>query len=151
MLSGASLNVNVGTIPENCTTDDNCPLRHSPADCYIGRMSRFSKATPSLPRRREPRIPGPTARADDRKWNGMQPNATELKVSPLLATPEEANQDRNQGQLAHRLRVSGGPNEATLASFPASPPGVNRAKQGQMGPGINPPSGPFSLEGRRLG
>ena len=70
----------------------------------------------------------------------MQPNATELKVSPLLATPDEANQGHHQGRLAHRVRVIGGPNKATVASFPASPLGVNEAKQGQMGPRINPPS-----------
>ena len=67
----------------------------------------------------------------------MQSNATEIKVSPLLATPDVANQGYNQGRLAQRGRVSGGPNEATVASFPASPVGVNEAKQGQMGPGIN--------------
>ena len=67
----------------------------------------------------------------------MQSNATELKVSPLLATPDVANQGYNQGRLAQRGRVSGGPNEATVASFPASPLGVNGAKQGQMGPVIN--------------
>ena len=66
----------------------------------------------------------------------MQSNATELKVSPLPATPGEAN----QGQLAHRVRVNGVPNEARVAPFPASTVGVNEANQGQMGPGINPPS-----------
>ena len=88
----------------------------------------------------------------------MQPNATELKVSPLLATPDEANQGHNQGRLAQRLRVNGVPNEATVASFSASRLGVNRAKQGQMGPVLTPsavpraggnlasllPAGPFS-------
>ena len=78
-------------------------------------------------------------RVDDRECNEMQPNATDLKVSPRLATPDEANQGRNQSQLAQCLRVSGGPNEATVAPFPASTVGVNEAKQGQMGPGINPP------------
>ena len=68
----------------------------------------------------------------------MQPNATELKVLPLLATPDDANQGHNQGQLAQCLRVSGGPTETTVASFPASPLGVNEAKQGQMGPGFTP-------------
>ena len=68
----------------------------------------------------------------------MQLNATKLKVSPLLATPDKANQGHNQGQLAQCLRVSGGPNEATVASFPASPLGVNEAKQGQMGPELTP-------------
>ena len=58
----------------------------------------------------------------------MQLNATELKVSPLLPTPDVANQGHNKATLAHRLRVNGGPNEATVASFPASPVGVNEAK-----------------------
>ena len=70
----------------------------------------------------------------------MQPNATELKVSPLTATPDEAKQSHNEATLAQCLRVTGVPNEATVASFPASTVGVNEAKQGQMGPGINPPS-----------
>ena len=75
---------------------------------------------------------------DDRECNEMQPNATELKVSPLLATPDETNQGHNQGRLAHRVRVSGGPNEAAVASFPASPLGVNEAKQGKIGPEVDP-------------
>ena len=130
----------------NPQTNDNCPLRHSAADCYIGlRCSCLRGNDASLPR------------VDDRKSNQMQPNATELKVSSLLGTPDEANQGHNQGQLAHRVRVSAVPNEATVASFPASSLGVNEAKQGQIGPGFTPPrrsresSGPFSLEGRRLG
>ena len=68
----------------------------------------------------------------------MQPNATELNVPPRLATRNEAN----QGQLVYRVGVNGVPNEATLASFPASMIGVNEAKQGQIGPGGHPPS-PF--------
>ena len=86
----------------------------------------------------------------------MQPNATELKVPPLLATRNEANQGHNR--LAQCLRVNGVPNEATVASFSASRLGVNRAKQGQMGPVLTPsavpraggnlasllPAGPFS-------
>ena len=68
----------------------------------------------------------------------MQPNATELKVSPLLATRNEANQGRHGLTLAQCVGVSGVPNEATVASFSASPLGVNRAKQGQMGPGFDP-------------
>ena len=70
----------------------------------------------------------------------MRLNETELKVSPLLATRDKANQGHNQGQLAHRVRVNGVPNEATVASFSASTVGVNRAKQGQIGPGFTPPS-----------
>ena len=80
----------------------------------------------------------PPPRVDDKEWNEMQPNATELKVSPLLATPVEAKQGHNQGRLAQRLRVNGVPNEATVASFSASRLGVNRAKQGQMGPVLTP-------------
>ena len=75
---------------------------------------------------------------DDKEWNEMQPIATEIKVSPLLATRNEAKQGHSEVMLAHRVRVSGGPNEATVVSFPASQLGVNEAKQGQMGPGINP-------------
>ena len=69
------------------------------------------------------------SRVDDRECNQMQPNATELKVSLRLATPDEANQGHNQGQLAQCVGVSGVPNEATLASFSASPLGVKRANQ----------------------
>ena len=57
----------------------------------------------------------------------MRLNETEIKVSPLLRTPDEAQcghhvakQNHNEATLAHRLRVNGVPNEATLASFPAS-------------------------------
>ena len=69
----------------------------------------------------------------------MQPNATELKVSPLLATPDEANLGQRGLMLAQCVGASGVPTRARVASFPASPLGVNRAKQGQMGPGIDPP------------
>ena len=64
----------------------------------------------------------------------MRPNETVLKVSPLLTTPDETN----QGRLAHRVRVSGVPTRATVAPFPASQLGVNKANQGQMGPRFNP-------------
>ena len=130
-------------------TNDNCPLRHRPASPYIGCMRHSRAERPSFPRRREPRtLPhaDPLAlwervrvRVRGRECNEMQSNATELKVSPLLATPDEANQCHNQGRLAHRIRVNGVPNEATVASFSASPLGVNEAKQGQIGPGVNPP------------
>ncbi len=49
----------------------------------------------------------------------MEANESKLKVPPLLTNPDEANQGHNQGQLAHRVRVSGVPNKATPASFPA--------------------------------
>ena len=68
----------------------------------------------------------------------MQPNATELKVSPLLVTRNEANQGQRGLMLAQCVGVSGVPNEATVAPFPASTVGVNEAKQGQIGPGFNP-------------
>ena len=34
----------------------------------------------------------------------MEPNGTELKVLPLLATPDEANQGCNHDRLAHHVR-----------------------------------------------
>ena len=77
-------------------------------------------------------------RVDDREWNEMEPNGTDLKVMPRLAVRDEANQGHNQGRVAHRVRVNGVPNEATVASFPASTVGVNEAKQGQMRPGFTP-------------
>ena len=69
--------------------------------------------TYQVPRRREPGIPAPR-----RRWecNQMQPNATKLRVSPLLATPDEA-------ERGHPCLISN------------SPLGVNRAKSGQIEPG----------------
>ena len=58
----------------------------------------------------------------------MSGNERILKVSPLLATPDEANQGHNEATLAHRVRVDGGPNETTPASFSASSVGVNETK-----------------------
>ena len=52
------------------------------------------------------------------KCNEMQPNATELKVLPPLATPDKTKRGQCGLTVAHPLRVSGVPNEATLASFP---------------------------------
>ena len=62
----------------------------------------------------------------------MQPNATELKVLPLVATPDKTKRGQCGLTVAHPLRVSGVPNDATLASFPASALGVNEAKLGHM-------------------
>ena len=70
----------------------------------------------------------------------MRPNETKIKVLPLLATPDEANLGQRGLMLAQRVRVNGVPNEARVASFPASTVGVNRAKQSQMGPGFTPSS-----------
>ena len=57
----------------------------------------------------------------------MQPNATELKVSPLLATPSpaygsvtKAKRGHSEATLAQRVRVTGKQNETTPASFSAS-------------------------------
>ena len=65
----------------------------------------------------------------------MRPNETELKVSPLLVTPNsapgsvtKANQGHSEATLVQRLRVSGMPNETTPASFSASQLGVNGTK-----------------------
>ena len=69
---------------------------------------------------------------NDKECNEMQPNATDLKGSPLLATPDEANEATNEATPVQCLRVSGVPNEATLASFPASPLGVNGAKRAKL-------------------
>ena len=177
---------------------DKRPLRHRHASPYIGCIRRIRESTPSFPRRQEPRIPAPCPRHSSEGWNPsegegsgdkecnqMQSNATELKVSLLLATPPslpaqagtsypgpaqtirngrkwkemEANKKfatpghsqpapgsitkAKRGQrgltVARCIRVNGVPNEATVAPFPASPVGVNEAKQGQMGPGFNPP------------
>ena len=57
------------------------------------------------------------ARADGGKWNEMEPNGTELKVSPLLATPDEANQGQNEATAGPARTSEGKPNEATVASF----------------------------------
>ena len=59
----------------------------------------------------------------------MRGNERKLKVSPLLVTRDEANVATNEATPVRCLRVSGVPNEATLASFPASPLGVNGAKR----------------------
>ena len=66
--------------------------------------------------------------ADGGKWNEMEPNGTELKDSPLLATRDEAKRGQGGFMLAQCVGVSGVPNEATVASFSASPLGVNRTR-----------------------
>ena len=62
----------------------------------------------------------------------MQLNATVLKVSPLLATPNEAGVASCWHSGTSERCASGVPNEATMASFPASSLGVNEAKWSQM-------------------
>ena len=135
-------------------TNDNCPLRRRRPNPYIGSIRRSRE-----PRRHSSEGWNPACATAERTRGGGEEglcprflssqkpprmrvrrkgNATELKVSPLLATSNEATRGHNQGRLAHSLRVSRGPNEATVAPFPASQLGVNRAKQGQMGPGFTP-------------
>ncbi len=85
----------------------------------------------------------PEAGMDDEGWE--MENGTKRNRIKSFATPAhsyEANQGHHQGRLAHRVRVGGVPNEATPASFSASPLGVNEANQGQMGPRFSPPSFP---------
>ena len=55
---GSERNRQLAALPKG--NDDNCPLRHSPADCYIVRIRRLCESAPSFPRRREPRIPVPS-------------------------------------------------------------------------------------------
>ena len=72
----------------------------------------------------------------------MERNGTKRNRIKSFATPAhsyEAKQGHHQGWLAHRVRVSGVPNETTPAPFSASRLGVNRANQGQIGPVLTPP------------
>ena len=84
---------------------------------------------------------GVRMRVRGKECNRMQSNATELKVSPRLATPDEAKRGQRGLTPAQCVGVNGVPNGATPASFPASPLGVNGAKQSQMSPifEISPP------------
>ena len=68
----------------------------------------------------------------------MERNGTKRNRIKSFATPAHSY-EANQGRLAHRLRVGGVPNETAVASFSASRPRVNRAKQGQIGPVLTPP------------
>ena len=70
----------------------------------------------------------------------MRLNETELKVSPLLATPDEANQGHNEATLAWYVRVSGVPKRGCTGLISIARLGVNEANQGQMGPRFRPPS-----------
>ena len=71
------------------------------------------------------------------KLTTVERNGTKRNRIKSFATPAhsyEAKQGHHQGRLAHRVRVGGVPNETTPAPFSASRLGVNRAKQGQLGP-----------------
>ena len=76
------------------------------------------------------------------KLTTVERNGTKRNRIKGFATPAhsyEANQGHHQGRLAHRVRVGGVPNETTPAPFSVSRLGVNRAKQGQLGPVLTPP------------
>ena len=90
--------------------------------------------------------PQPTVR-NGTKWNEMEQNGTELKVLPLLATRNEAN----QGRLARRrspLPLGVGQGEGCAKRGQGGPISslAARSKQGQTGPGFTPSS---SLPRRR--
>ena len=78
-------------------------------------------------------------RVDDRQWNETEQNGTELKVLPLLATPGEANQGHNQGRLAHRVRVSGGPKRGHSGLISSAQLGVNEGQTGPNRARVHPP------------
>ena len=68
------------TLNPQSQINDNCPLRHSPAGCYIVHIRRCGES-----HRRSCEVgnlasPAPIAGIDDRECNEMQLNATELKV-----------------------------------------------------------------------
>ena len=84
----------------------------------------------------------------------MGRNGSKWKRIKSFATPAhsyEANQGHHQGRLAHRVRVGGVPNETAVASFSASQLGVNRAKQGQIGPVLTPPPPPSPAQAETSG
>ena len=89
---GMSGNERVLKVLPLLTTPDEANRGHSEAT-LAGPFSPWEKvrmrvrAHPHRPRRRY-------------ECNQMQSNATELKVSPLLATPNEANQGRSEATLA---------------------------------------------------
>ena len=75
------------------------------------------------------------------KLTTVERNGTKRNRIKSFATPAhsyEAKQGHHQGRLAHRVRVGGVPNETTPAPFSVSRLGVNRAKQGQLGPVLPP-------------
>ena len=98
---------------------------------------------PSPPRRRsDPLALWERVRVRVREWNEMEQNGTELKVRhswSLLTRPNEASVASCWHSGTSERCASGVPNEARVASFPASPLGVNEAKQGQIGPEVDPP------------
>ena len=115
-------------VPCRRETNDNCPLRHGPADCYIVRIRRSRESGP----RHSSEGWNPGEGSDDRKCNQMQPNAIELKVSPLLATPPSFPCRR----------------EPRIPGLERRPLRVNQAKSGQIGPGYGGP--PFLITPEKL-
>ena len=71
----------------------------------------------------------------------MQPNATELKVLPLLATPDKTKRGQCGLTVAHPLRVSGVPTRPPWPHFQRSV----RSKPDQTGPN-EPPIWNFTPE-----
>ena len=81
----------------------------------------------------------PSEGSGDREWNEMEPNGTELKVSPLLPTPDDAHRGNSEATPAQRVRVNGGPKRSHTRLISIARLGVNEANQGQMGPRFRPP------------
>ena len=137
----------IPNVSPNPTTTAYCAIA-APAP-NIGCIRHSRAEYPSFPRMREPRIPAlcPVIPAKagiqedegsgDEAWVEMEANGSELRVCrswPLAMRPPQSK----QGHAGPAIRVSGVPNEATVASFPASQLGVNEANQGQMGPRFTP-------------
>ena len=135
----------IKSLPLLCTPEDrSTPGMAPPSACRTGSFRRSRERGGTSHPRPPVRSPRPLGEGQGegsggRQCNQMQLNATELKVSPLLATPDEATAIGSRATPAHRVRVNGVPNEATVVSFSASQLGVNEANQGQMGPRFRPP------------
>ena len=85
--------------PTYSQTNDNCPLHHAPAGCYIVhiRHSRAGGQILSPLRGTKARM---RVKPRPQSTRGMRRNERVLKVSPLLPTPDEANQSQRGLMLA---------------------------------------------------
>ena len=165
--------------PAPTATNDNCPLRHSPADCYIVRIRRLRKGIPSSTRRRNlaslshpqpPHAPGRSVRQrtstrqltvadmpeneyDDsnaaarplsRPFGVCNPltHVTKVPTSVARPTPTRSDPGRSQGTPPEPVPVPATQSRRWRHRpwFLPQPPSFPRRR-----------SGPFSLEGRRLG
>ena len=136
----------------NLATGRQMPIAPSRRRLLHCSHTSFTRISPSFPRRREPRIPGPlydplalwervrVRGSGDRKSNQMQLNATELKVSSLLATRDETTAIGSKATPAHRVRVSGVSKRGHSGLISNDRPEVNEAKQGQIDPRSTPSS-----------